>query len=107
LKKIFGYFGIILILIFSIFAISAVGMEVEEENFNDLEIKWKILLVIGRVNICFDDKIISGFALIGYVAGEILTFEDLNIKYEGIPLIYNNGLFSTFLLYKPADNYIF
>jgi hypothetical protein len=22
-------------------------------------------------------------------------------------LIYNNGLFSTFLLYKPADNYIF
>ena len=34
-------------------------MEVEEENFNDLEIKWKILLVIGRVNICFDDKIIE------------------------------------------------
>ena len=92
MKKLLGVLGIVLILIGSIFIIPVVGMGFEEESVDDLRIRWKILLVIGRVKVCFEDKIISGFVLIGYTAGEIITFDSINIKYDGIPLIYNNGL---------------
>lgn len=83
-----------------------VGTTIEEDNFNDVEIKWKLLLAIGKINYCFEDEIISGFVLIGYNAGEMLTFKRINSDYEGLPLIINNGLFFTFCYYKSIDNQI-
>ena len=105
-KKIVGIFGILLILMIATFFTPAIGLGVDQKGFENLESKWEILIVIGRINICFEEKVISGFALIGYTAGETLTFENINIEYEGLPLFVNNGLFFSFCFYKPADTNI-
>ena len=104
MKKIVGVVGIALFLMIPVVVTPVVGTTIEEDNFNDVEIKWKLLLVIGRINVCFDESVISGFALVGYTAGEILVVERININFEGIPLFINNGLFFSFCFYKPADN---
>ena len=69
---------------------------------NELDFNWKILLVVGRINICFEEKIISGFALVGYTAGKTMVFERINIPFEGIPLFINNGLLFSFCFYNAA-----
>lgn len=100
MKKIFGVFGIVLIFMITALVSPTIGMGVEEE---DLEIKWKILIGIGRINICLKEKVINGFILIGYTAGETLKSENINIKFEGLPLFIYNGLFFAHCYYKPAD----
>jgi hypothetical protein len=103
MKKLFGVFGVVLILVGSTLIIPAVGMGVDEKYINNLEIKWKILFVIGRVNYNLGAKLITGYAVLGYVGGEILTFSSIYIKFELFPLFINNGVFSSFCIYKPAD----
>ena len=100
MKKIFGVFGIVSIILITALVPPTIGMGVEEE---DLGIKWKILICIGNIDICLQDKVISGFVLIGYTAGETLKSENIFIKYEGLPLFIFNGLFFAHCYYKPAD----
>ena len=104
MKKLLGVVGMIFFLMIPVIVTPVLGTPIEDDNLNDVEIKWKLLFAIGRINYCFEDKIISGFVLIGYNAGEMLTFEIININYEGLPMIINNGLFFTFCFYKPIDD---
>ena len=76
----------------------------EEYADEELDIQWKLLIVVSRINVCLQDKVISGFALIGYTDGEMLVFERVNIPFDGLPLFINNGLLSSFCFYKPATN---
>ena len=95
-----GILGILVILIIPVIATTIMAQENETEEF---ETNWKVIIAIGRINVCFEDKIISGFAIIGYTAGEILVLERINIKFDGIPLFINNGLMFSFCFYKSAD----
>jgi len=104
MKKIIGLSGILLVLLIPVIANPILAVNLEEYNADDLELRWKLLIAIGRVNISFDDKILYGFVLVGYTNGETLIFESINIPFDGIPLFINNGLFFSFLLYKPATN---
>ena len=73
----------------------------EEENINEeLGIQWKILMVIGRINVRVLENKITGFAFVGYTNGDLLIFERINIQFEGIPLFINNGLLFSFCFYK-------
>ena len=103
MKKIFGVFGIVLILMITALVTPTIGTGFDEEDFEDLEIKWKILIVIGNIGICLKEKVISGFVLIGYTVGETLTNELINIKFEGLPIFIFSGLFFAFCFYKPVD----
>ena len=84
MKKLIGVLGIVLILVGSIFVMPVIGNEIEEENSKDLGIRWKILYVIGRVIYNLEAKLIHGYAIIGYVGGEIITFGNIYIEYEGV-----------------------
>ena len=101
MKKIFGIFGIILILSGSTFITPSLGVNVED-NFEDLELK--ILFVIcGRIKVCMDEKELYGFGLIVYNGGETSVFERYNIKFQGFPFFVNNGILISFCIYIPAD----
>jgi hypothetical protein len=106
MKKICGVFGIAVLFMIPILATPTLALRVEENDADDLEINWKMLIVIGRITVCFEDKVISGFALIGYTDGETLIMERINIEFAGIPIFINNGLLFSFCFYKPANSVI-
>lgn len=102
MKKILGTIAIVLMLI----SISHVTPAIQIENENELEefeLKWKMLIAIGIINVSLEEKAINGFALIGFNAGEIIIFEKINIQFEGIPIVVTHSLFYTYCLYKPAE----
>lgn len=99
MKKLFVIFGIVIILVGSIFVTTALGSNIEED-FEEINLKWKAFIAIGRIDICFDEKIMDGLVIIGYNAGETLIFEQVYIEFDGIPILFSNGLLFTFCLYK-------
>jgi hypothetical protein len=98
MKKI-GIIAIVTIMLIPLVSTPTLSSEIEE---NELDFRWKVLVVIGRINVCFDEKTISGFALVGYTAGETLVLERIDIQFDGIPLFINNGLLFSFCFYKSA-----
>ncbi len=56
MEKMFGIIGIVMILVGSIFIIPSLGVSVEED-FGELELNLKVLLVIGgRINVYNDEN---------------------------------------------------
>lgn len=104
MKKIIGVSGILLVILIPVIANPILAVNMVDHDADELELRWKLLIAIGRVNISFDDKVLYGFVLVGYTNGETLIFESINIPFDGIPLFINNGLLFSFLLYKPATN---
>ena len=104
MRKILFVAGFVTLFIIPVLVSPVLGTPIEDDNFNERAIKWKLLLVIGWIDICFEENIISGFVLIGYNAGDILTVESININFEGLPLFINKGLFFSCCLYKPIEN---
>ena len=102
MKKIFVTIAIVLMLICLSQVTTAIGIENENE-LEEFELKWKMLIAIGIINVSLEEKAINGFALIGYTAGEILMFEQISIQFEGIPIVVTHSLFYTYCLYKPAE----
>ena len=99
MKKLFGI-GILLILIGSIFVTSALGNSINED-FEELELDRKILLVIGGdINIRWIGRELYGDGFIVYADGDISFNSNFSIDFTGIPLMFNNDFFS-FCLYNP------
>ncbi len=99
IKKLFGI-GILLILIGSIFVTPALGNSINED-FEELELDRKILLVIGGdINIRWIGRELYGDGFIVYADGDISFNSNFSIDFTGIPLMFNNDFFS-FCLYNP------
>jgi len=103
MKKQIGVFAIIILFTCSIIVIPVLGYCTEKEESNNLGLRWKILYVIGNVNYNFQAKLIYGYAIIGYVGGELIRFSNIYIEFKGIPLLIRNRIFSSFCIYRPAD----
>lgn len=99
MKRTYGIFGIVLILIISALASPCIGLEIDDQE----SLKWKILIVIGIIDVCFDEKVISGFGFIGYNARDLIILERINIQFEGIAIVVTHTLFYTFCIYNPVD----
>ena len=100
MKNIYGVVGIAMLVLIPVIVTPSLAIE-EEENINEeLGIQWKILMVIGRINVRVLENKITGFAFVGYTNGNLLIFERINIQFEGIPLFINNGLLFSFCFYK-------
>jgi hypothetical protein len=100
MKKIFGIFGIALILFGSIFINPVLG-EIKQDH-TDLDLK--ILIVfLGTVNVCMDENQLYGFATVGYTSGETFTLQRYTLDFEGIPFFIHKGIGITFCIYNPAD----
>jgi hypothetical protein len=96
MKRILEIFGILSLLISSFLVIPVIGENIEEDNSNDLGLRWKILYVIGNVKYNFESRLNYFYAIFGYVGGEIIKFGNIYIQFERIPLFINNGIFSSF-----------
>jgi hypothetical protein len=58
----------------------------EEQKFN-AELK-----VVGFIRIDSENYVIKGFVFFGNVEGESITFEQINIKYDGRPILVTNPM---------------
>jgi len=96
-------FGIVFILIGTIFITPALGNNINED-FEELKLNRKILLVVGGgINVCWIDKELYGYGIMVYTNGNTSFFTNYTIKFEGIPLFINNYILFAFCFYKPAD----
>lgn len=95
-----GVFAIIFIL-FGAFLISPVSGEVQKEE-TSIELRM-LVVVLGTVNICFEENEIYGFATIGYTDGATFTFQRYSFNFEGIPFFIQKGLGLSICIYNPAD----
>ena len=100
MKNIYGVVGIAMLVLIPVIVTPSLAIEEEEYINEELGIQWKILMVIGRINVRVLENKITGFAFVGYTNGELLIFERINIQFEGIPLFINNGLLFSFCFYK-------
>ena len=100
MKRIYGVFGIVLILIGSIFVTPILGDNTQEDLPIDLKI---LIIVLGTANLCFEENEIYGFASFGYTNGETFLFQRYNINFEGIPFFIHKGIGFSFCIYNPAD----
>lgn len=100
MKKIFGIFGIVLILFGSIFISPVMGDSSQEELDLDLKI---LVVVLGTVNVCMDENELYGFATIGYTNGETFTLERYNLNFEGIPFFIHKGIGFSLCIYNSAN----
>jgi hypothetical protein len=99
MKKL-GVFVIILILFSTIF-INPVSGEVKQD---DASIELRMLVVVlGTVNICFEENELYGFATIGYTDGATFIFQRYSINFEGIPFFLQKGIGLSICIYNPAD----
>ena len=101
MKKIFGIFGIIVILLGLSFTTCSMGHNLID-NEENLELK-ALLVIGGTVNICTDEKELYGFGLIIYTDGETSFFERYSISYSGLPFFITKGLMLSVCIYIP-DN---
>ena len=100
MKRIYVVFGIVLILMGTIFITPAMGDNTQE----DLPIDLKILIVVlGTANLCFEENEIYGFATFGYTNGETFMFERYTINFEGVPFFIHKGIGFSFCIYNLAD----
>lgn len=102
MKKIFGILTLSSIFIISTMITPVLGYQIEEFQNDQQNIDLKLLLTIGLVTISNDEKLISGFVIIGYIGGEIITFQLINIEFEGFALPIYRSLFITVLIYNPV-----
>lgn len=103
MKKVFGVLFVILMLAGISQITPALTMNsVDKSDLEYPELKWKFIIAIGRIDICFQEKVIDGFVLFGYTAGEIITLEEIYIEFELFPILLSNGLFFTSCFYKEA-----
>jgi hypothetical protein len=103
MKKKLCIFGIIILLINSFFISTSLANQVEED-FEELELNWKILVVIGGIiKICWDENELYGFGVITYTDGETSLMSSYNIKFQGIPLVIKNGILLSYGFYKSVD----
>ena len=99
MKKIFGI-GILLILLGSIFVTPVLGNSINED-FEELELDRKILLVIGGdINIRWIGRELYGDGFIVYADGDISLNSNFSIDFKGIPLMYSFSVISL-CLYNP------
>jgi hypothetical protein len=103
MKKQIGVFAIIIIFTCSIIVMPVLGYYSVEKESNNLGLRWKILYVIGNVNYNFQAKLIYGYAIIGFVGGELIRFSNVYIEFKGLPLLIRNRIFSSFCIYRPVD----
>ena len=102
IRKFILLFGIVFVIICSLL-ISPVSGNIVNEDYKELELNRKILLVIGGViNICWAEKELYGFGIIIYTNGNTSYMTNYTIKFEGIPLFINNLFLIGFCFYKPA-----
>ena len=101
MKKIFGIFGIIMIVFGLSFSTCSMGYILKDSNEN-LELK-ALLVIGGTVNICTEEKELYGFGIIVYTDGETSFFERYNISYAGFPFFITKGLMLSLCIYIP-DN---
>ena len=101
MKKIFGILTISSILIISTIITPVLGYQIEDYQNDQQNIDLKLLLTFGLVTISNDEKLISGFVLIGYIGGEIIALQQINIEFEGFVLPIYRSLFITVLIYNP------
>jgi hypothetical protein len=98
---------LIISILFSSFLITPVfGQELENKLSPNQNSDWKIIIAIGLINVNSQKKEINGFVVIGYNAGETITLQTINIKYDGIPFVITKSLFYIFCIYKEADENI-
>ena len=103
MKKIFLIFGIIILFISSFFISPCLANE-SELDFDNLELNWKVLIVIGGIiKICWEDNELYGFGVFIYTYGETSMLTNYNIKFQGIPLVIKNGILLSYGFYKPSD----
>jgi hypothetical protein len=102
MKKIIGISGIIIILLASILISPALASNIDE-NYQKNELNRKLIIVIaGNMKICWEDKELYGFGLIIYNDGELSTFTNYNVNFEGLPFFIHKGITITLCIYKPA-----
>lgn len=96
-------FIIISIFISTVFINPAIGYESDEILLTSQSLNLKALIAIGLINLNTQQKEINGFVIIGYNAGETITFQTINIQYQGIPFVVTKSLFFIFCIYNEAD----
>ena len=104
MKKTIGIIGIICM--FLSISLITPAMQIDNNEGTDQSqqlFNWKIIIALGRINVCFEENVIDGIVLIGYIAGEVTTLVPISIEFEGRPIIFSNGLLFTCILYKTAD----
>jgi hypothetical protein len=103
MKKPLGVFGIVLILIGSLFVTPVLGIS-SNEDFEESGIDIKILFVIGgRIKVCLEQKVLYGFGVIVYTDGETSILKNFNISFVGLPFFVNNLILFSFCFYISAD----
>ena len=103
MKKTLGAIAIVLMLM----SISQIGTAIEadieeEKNFEEDFLNLKLFAAIGILNINKQSNVIRGYVLVGYNAGEIISFEMVNIAFTGNPFVITKSMITTFCLYQPA-----
>lgn len=100
MKKLIGITGILLLLFCCSFITPVLGNTLNEE-YEELEINRKLLVVIGgEINTKWIGRELYGHGLIVYAEGNILFNYNFSIDFKGIPLNYNY-YFVSICLYKP------
>jgi glucose uptake protein GlcU len=103
MKKVLGTIAIVMMLISISQVIPAMETEFEKENINEEDLlNLKLFAAIGIVNINKQSNVIRGYVLVGYNSGEILSFEMVNIGFQGNPITLSHSIFTTICLYEPA-----
>ena len=100
MKRIYGVFGIVLILTGLILTAPVLGDNEQEELSIDLKV---LIVVLGTANLCFEENEIYGFATFGYTNGESFMFERYTINFEGVPFFIHKGIGFTFCIYNLSD----
>jgi hypothetical protein len=102
MKKI-GIYIIISLLIITATLSPVIAYENEEDQLSEQSLNLRVLLAFGLINMNSLNKEIKGFVIVGYNAGETITFQPIDIKYEGFPLVITKSLFYIFCIYKEAE----
>ena len=103
MKKIIGSISVVLMLLCISQIVPAMENQIEKENeLSDDVLGWSLFAAVGLVNVNKQSNIIRGFVLVGFNAGEVISFQMVNIPFEGNPIILTNSIFTTICLYKVA-----
>ena len=91
----------IIVIGLSLILITLMPSVISEQEINDVRAK---LYAFGFIRIDSHKYEINGFVLTGNNAGKVLLFEQINIKYDGSPILVCNPLPFIFnIKYNPAE----
>jgi hypothetical protein len=103
MKKIIGSISIVLMLLCLSQVVPAMENEIEKETqYEDDVLGWSLFAAVGIVNVNKQSNVIRGFVLVGFNAGEVISFQMVNIPFDGTPITLTNSIFTTICLYKVA-----